>query len=490
MSVNTNLDIKSMQDRLAGAANDAVRNIKSDIKTGIANIQQEALSLFGKIKKVVVGNLSLMKGIFITGSMVAAGVALFKGFAALSLASLGPFGWAVIGGAFLIGLVVSAYDAHAKGKGILKGMAADVCTYTVLCVISLLQKMISENQSIGDALTGLKDDVLGNSRQQMDQLVNEIKKTFDNAMQQVTGETESILQKVRDKREILRSFFEDLAKQLEAHKGDKNQDMEKIKAEFREYTKAELKKFNTFIENLETQTKALKNFFEEFKGKFGPKCENGERIKINIRKIVNDFQVESHKIHQIFNDLVASAGKLLNEKAGSENGILFPKDIERMIQSGAIKTLAYGADKIGQQCFEIEKMFSGNENAKSLLREVSENMKQNNFEGLQEKIGRLKTLTNNQKIKNNIDRLVTLCDEKKNEHGNGFNTETIKAKVPGFFNGLFGIKAEGENQNEINIIFKNNPKKVVANENNIVNDDNNIINNKEDDNKIINKDNI
>ena len=205
---------------------------------------------------------------------------------------------------------------------------------------------------------------------------------------------------------------------------------------------------------------------------------------------MNDFQVESHKIHQIFNDLVASAGKLLNEKAGSENGILFPKDIERMIQSGAIKTLAYGADKIGQQCFEIEKMFSGNENAKSLLREVSENMKQNNFEGLQEKIGRLKTLTNNQKIKNNIDRLVTLCDEKKNEHGNGFNTETIKAKVPGFFNGLFGIKAEGENQNEINIIFKNNPKKVVANENNIVNDDNNIINNKEDDNKIINKDNI
>ena len=169
-----NLKSLDMKGELGAIASQTINEVQSDIKEGITSVQKEALSLFGKVKEKVTKNLSALKGLFITGSMVTGIVAAVKGLAAVGLAALGPAGWAVIGGAFLIGLAISAYEAHGKGKNIFKGMMSDICTYTALCVLCLVNKMISEKKSIPDAFVALKDDLLGNAEKDLDKVKNDI----------------------------------------------------------------------------------------------------------------------------------------------------------------------------------------------------------------------------------------------------------------------------------------------------------------------------
>ena len=443
-----NLKSLDMKGELGASASQTINEVQSDIKEGITSVQKEALSLFGKVKEKVTKNLSALKGLFITGSMVTGIVAAVKGLAAVGLAALGPAGWAVIGGAFLIGLAISAYEAHGKGKNIFKGMMSDICTYTALCVLSLLNKMISEKKSIPDAFVALKDDLLGNAEKDLDKVKNDIDACFNETKNNIIKISDKTLKRLEDKKTLLEAMFESAEEKLEQQKV-KNREEDKEKLEelenaLKQLKQDKLEEFSAFIETLKGETKDIQGIFDHFLNDIQKEQKaNGATIKTDVKKLVEDFQNKTSEINKHFGNIITEASRFLS------NEILSPQKIEAMIRSGGIKLLEYGSSEIANKCFEIDESFSGNNAVKDILKSVSENVKNKSFEDLEQKFKELTSLAK-EKGKNaaerQIEALKALCDTAKSKYEEELTAGVLENKVQSFFNKLFGInEAHGNN---------------------------------------------
>ena len=88
LTAANNLTTVGIQRGLEEISDKIIKDVKSDVKEGITNIQKEALSFFGNVKKTITKNLSALKALFISGSMVVAVVAAIKGLAAVGLGAI------------------------------------------------------------------------------------------------------------------------------------------------------------------------------------------------------------------------------------------------------------------------------------------------------------------------------------------------------------------------------------------------------------------
>ena len=445
-----NLKTLDMKSELEAIASQTINEVKSDIKEGITSVQKEALSFFGKVKEKVTKNLSALKGLFITGSMVIGIVAAVKGLAAVGLAALGPAGWAVIGGAFLIGLAISAYEAHGKGKNIFKGMMSDICTYTTLCVLSLLNKMISEKKSMPDALVALKDDLLGNAEKDLDEVKNNIKTCFDETRNNITTISNKTLERLKGKKELLEAMLksakEKLAQQEGKNRAGDKEKLEELKTALEQLEQDKLKEFSAFIKTLEEETKNIQGIFNNFVDDIlKEQIANGAIVKTDVKKLVEDFQNKTSKIHEHLGNIITKASSFLSNAILS----LSPQKIETMIRSSGIKLLEYGSSEIAKKCFDIDKAFSGNNDVKGILKSVSENIRNKSFKDLQQKFALLTNLAKEKgkdAAEKQIGALRQLCTTAENKYKEELKAGDLENKVQSFFNKLFGInEAHGNN---------------------------------------------
>ena len=448
-----NLTTVGIQGGLGKISDKIINDVKSDVKEGITNVQKEALSFFGNVKKTITKNLSALKALFISGSMVVAVVAAVKGLAAVGLAALGPAGWAVIGGAFLIGLAISAYEAHGRGKNIFKGIMSDVCTYTALCILSLANKMIAEGKSFGTALVSLKDDLLGKSEEHLKQIKEAIRKEFSDTEGKIKRELNSVVKNLEEKQTLLQGMVGEIETELAKIKQE-NKDKDKIKSledALETFRNGKVKQFSNLITKLKTHGEKITETFKKFTDDLHTRKEiNGEFIEADVMKVVNSFLLNTSDIHKILANIVEEAEGVLDLKGD------FPKGIEGMINNGTIKALKYGTSEFAKQCFKIEKALSGNEDAKEILRSVSENIKDKNFENLEQSFDRLTNLAKkNEAVKQQIQELKRLSGDIKTEYENIYDDKKTKNAIHNFLDGIFGVDkqkgniANNNNQGEI-----------------------------------------
>ena len=453
LTAANNLTTVGIQRGLEEISDKIIKDVKSDVKEGITNIQKEALSFFGNVKKTITKNLSALKALFISGSMVVAVVAAIKGLAAVGLGALGPAGWAVIGGAFLIGLAISAYEAHGRGKNIFKGMISDICTYTALCILSVVNKMISENKSFCTALVSLKDDILGKSEEHLKQIKKAILKEFSDTEGKIKGELNSVVKNLKEKQMLLQGMVGEIETELaklkqEGKDKDKIQSLENALKIFRD---GKVEQFSALITKLETHGKEITETFKKFTKDLDFKQElNGEIIKADVMKVVNNFLLETNNIHKILVNIIGEANKVLNLE------IDFPKGIEGMMNNGAIKALKYGTSDFAKQCFKIEKALSGNEDAKEILRSVSENIKDKKFENLEQNFNRLINLAKkNEAVKQQIQELKRLSGDIETEYQDIHDVKKTKNAIHNFLDGIFGVNKQEDNVAKGEIIEQN-----------------------------------
>lgn len=453
LTAANNLTTVGIQRGLEEISDKIIKGVKSDVKEGITNIQKEALSFFGNVKKTITKNLSALKALFISGSMVVAVVAAIKGLAAVGLGALGPAGWAVIGGAFLIGLAISAYEAHGRGKNIFKGMISDICTYTALCILSVVNKMISENKSFCTALVSLKDDILGKSEEHLKQIKKAILKEFSGTEGKIKGELNSVVKNLKEKQMLLQGMVGEIETELaklkqEGKDKDKIQSLENALKIFRD---GKVEQFSALITKLETHGKEITETFKKFTKDLDFKQElNGEIIKADVMKVVNNFLLETNNIHKILVNIIGEANKVLNLE------IDFPKGIEDMMNNGAIKALKYGTSDFAKQCFKIEKALSGNEDAKEILRSVSENIKDKKFENLEQNFNRLINLAKkNEAVKQQIQELKRLSGDIETEYQDIHDVKKTKNAIHNFLDGIFGVNKQEDNVAKGEIIEQN-----------------------------------
>ena len=453
MCAVNNLATVNIQTGLERIADKIINDVKSDVKEGITNVQKEALSFFGNVKKTITKNLSALKALFISGSMVVAVVAAVKGLAAVGLAALGPAGWAVIGGAFLIGLAISAYEAHGKGKNIFKGMMSDVCTYTALCVLSVANKMIAENKSFCTALVSLKDDMLGKSEEHLKKIKKEIRKEFSDTENKIKGELGSVVKNLEEKQTLLQGMIGEIETELvKLRQENKDKDtIRSLESALETFKNGKVKKFSNLIENLNAHSKKITEIFKKFTEDLEVKQEiNGEVIKADVMKVVNNFLLETSDIHDILGKIAEEAKDVLNLE------IDLPKAIEGMMNNGTIKALKYGTSEFAKQCFKIEKAFSGNEEAKEILRSVSENIKDKKFENLEHNFACLTNLAKkNEAVKQQIQELKQLSEDIGKEYQDIYDGKKTKTAIHNFLDDLFGVNKQKDNA------ANNNPEEII-----------------------------
>ena len=446
LTAANNLTTVGIQRGLEEISDKIIKDVKSDVKEGITNIQKEALSFFGNVKKTITKNLSALKALFISGSMVVAVVAAIKGLATVGLG-------AVIGGAVLIGLAISAYEAHGRGKNIFKGMISDICTYTALCILSVVNKMISENKSFCTALVSLKDDILGKSEEHLKQIKKAILKEFSDTEGKIKGELNSVVKNLKEKQMLLQGMVGEIETELaklkqEGKDKDKIQSLENALKIFRD---GKVEQFSALITKLETHGKEITETFKKFTKDLDFKQElNGEIIKADVMKVVNNFLLETNNIHKILVNIIGEANKVLNLE------IDFPKGIEGMMNNGAIKALKYGTSDFAKQCFKIEKALSGNEDAKEILRSVSENIKDKKFENLEQNFNRLINLAKkNEAVKQQIQELKRLSGDIETEYQDIHDVKKTKNAIHNFLDGIFGVNKQEDNVAKGEIIEQN-----------------------------------
>ncbi len=443
LTAANNLTTVGIQRGLEEISDKIIKDVKSDVKEGITNIQKEALSFFGNVKKTITKNLSALKALFISGSMVVAVVAAIKGLAAVGLGALGPAGWAVIGGAFLIGLAISAYDAHARGKNIFKGMISDIFTYTALCILSVVNKMISENKSFCTALVSLKDDILGKSEEHLKQIKKAILKEFSDTEGKIKGELNSVVKNLEEKQTLLQGMVGEIETELAKLKQE-GKDKDKIQSlenALKILKNGKVEQFSALITKLETHGKEITETFKRFTKDLDFKQElNGEIIKADVMKVVNNFLLETNNIHEILVNVIGEANKVLNLEMD------FPKGIEDMMNNGAIKALKYGTSDFAKQCFKIEKALSGNEDAEEILRSVSKNIKDKKFENLEQSFDRLTNLAKkNKAVKQQIQELKRLSGDIKTEYQDIYDDKKTKNAIHNFLDGIFSVNKQEDN---------------------------------------------
>lgn len=438
LTAANNLTTVGIQRGLEEISDKIIKDVKSDVKEGITNIQKEALSFFGNVKKTITKNLSALKALFISGSMVVAVVAAIKGLAAVGLGTLGPAGWAVIGGAFLIGLAISAYEAHGRGKNIFKGMISDICTYTALCILSVVNKMISENKSFCTALVSLKDDILGKSEEHFKQIKKAILKEFSDTEGKIKGELNSVVKNLKEKQTLLQGMVGEIETELvKLKKEGKDKDkIQSLENALKIFKNGKVEQFSALITKLETHGKEITETFKGFTKDLDFKQEiKGDIFKADIMKVVNRFLLETNNIHEILVNIIVEANKVLNLEMD------FPKGIEDMMNNGAIKALKYGTSDFAKQCFKIEKALSGNEDAKEILRSVSKNIKDKKFENLKQSFDRLTNLAKkNKAVKQQIEELKQLSRDIKTEYQDIYDDKKTKNAIHNFLDGIFSVK--------------------------------------------------
>ena len=462
MSVS-GLQNSNLQNAVSGIVSENIKDVKEDIQTGISNIQTKALSFFRKTKETVLKNLSFLKSLFITGSMVVAIVAAVKGLAAVGLAALGPAGWAVIGGAFLIGLAICAYDAHAKGKSIkdtIKSVLSDICTYTALCILSVANKVIAEKQSIGQALVSLKDDILGKGKQMINAMKNEMEGHFEDLKRNIQDEIGSLKNKLSKKKDQLSYKFDEILKLLEdkieqrkdIKKEDKNTLTKNLKEQIKKLKNEQISQFEEFIKNFDTTDKEkgigkLQTFFDNFMEQI-KSGKDKEGNAVTIDKLVSDFQNTTSEISGIMGDIISKTKNFLQQ----ETGLLKHLDIGEVLgiaKNGALdKIQKYGMDKLGEKCLEIETLSDGNQTIKDALSNVVQIIRQpkqtnakGTFESFQKSLSNLKNAAANlksQKVSIAVERFVKSCERQFPQ--DSFEIKSDEDQVQDFFNTLFGIK--------------------------------------------------
>ena len=332
-------------------------------------------------------------------------------------------------------------------------MISDICTYTALCILSVVNKMISENKSFCTALVSLKDDILGKSEEHLKQIKKAILKEFSDTEGKIKGELNSVVKNLKEKQMLLQGMVGEIETELaklkqEGKDKDKIQSLENALKIFRD---GKVEQFSALITKLETHGKEITETFKKFTKDLDFKQElNGEIIKADVMKVVNNFLLETNNIHKILVNIIGEANKVLNLE------IDFPKGIEGMMNNGAIKALKYGTSDFAKQCFKIEKALSGNEDAKEILRSVSENIKDKKFENLEQNFNRLINLAKkNEAVKQQIQELKRLSGDIETEYQDIHDVKKTKNAIHNFLDGIFGVNKQEDNVAKGEIIEQN-----------------------------------